>query len=97
MGRGLGKMQRLIIEELRRQKGGVWIERPWSYDINLPEGVHDLRHVSYMLARRHGGISHQWLLAMTKRWHCHCSIRMAIPFEGKREPLSADEIDSIPN
>jgi hypothetical protein len=35
MGRGLGKMQRLIIEELRRQKGGVWIERPWSYDINL--------------------------------------------------------------
>jgi hypothetical protein len=58
MSHGLGKMQRLIMEELRSSKGGVWIERPWSFDVDCPEGVYDLRAISFKLARQHGGISH---------------------------------------
>jgi len=58
MSKGLGKMQRLIVDELRNTRGGVWIERPWSFDVDCPAGVYDLREVSQALARRHGGISH---------------------------------------
>jgi hypothetical protein len=71
MSRGLGKMQRLILQELRSRRGGGIIERPWSSDVVLPDDVHDLREVSLKLAREHGGISHCSFIA--PRWEASFS------------------------
>jgi hypothetical protein len=60
MSRGLGLMQRRILDALCLRDGGDEVIDGSTGDtrFELPPGVHDLRRVSKELARRHGGISH---------------------------------------
>jgi hypothetical protein len=60
MSRGLGQMQRLILDALLQREGGDWVcgENHPDGGFYLQLGVHDLRAVNRQLARDHGGISH---------------------------------------
>ena len=60
MSRGLGRMQRLILDALLQREGGDWVcgEDHPDGGFYLQLGVHDLRAVNRELARAHGGISH---------------------------------------
>ena len=59
MSRGLGRMQRLILDALLQREGGDWVcgaDHP-DGGFYLQLGVHDLRAVNLQLARNHDGIS----------------------------------------
>jgi hypothetical protein len=60
MSRGLGTMQRRILDALRKRDGGDEVRqyRGIGYGYILAPGVHDMRQVSYELAVANGGISH---------------------------------------
>ena len=73
MSRGLGRMQRLILDALLQREGGDWVGGEDHPDggFYLQLGVHDLRAVNRQLERDHGGISHANFTSL--RWQASFS------------------------